>query len=197
MVASRLVSFTPMSKLVIRSLTELEQRAGQELGVSAFHPITQEQINQFAAATLDYQWIHVDAGRARRESPFRATIAHGYLTVALLPYLWQQIVTIENLKMEVNYEIEALRFNQAVAVNSAVRLRARLLSVANLRGIAKARLAGERIAAVIGCTAFEAGEGRTPFVVDFDLGVAEVTSAETAGRALEEAAALAQRLKAG
>jgi two-component system cell cycle response regulator PopA len=62
--------------------------------------------------------------------------------------------------------------------------------------IGNARLAGERIAAVIGCTAFEAGEGKTPFVVDFDLGVAQVTSAETAGRALEEAAALAQRLKA-
>jgi len=62
--------------------------------------------------------------------------------------------------------------------------------------ISNARLAGERIAAVIGCTAFEAGEGKTPFVVDFDLGVAQVTSAETAGRALEEAAALAQRLKA-
>ena len=129
-----------MSKLIIRSLAELEGCVGQELGVSRFHPVTQEQINQFAAATLDYQWIHVDAERARQESPFQATIAHGYLTVALLPYLWQQVVTIENLKMEVNYEIESLRFNQAVTVNSAVRLRARLLSVVNLRGIAKARL---------------------------------------------------------
>ncbi|MET4076015.1 MaoC family dehydratase [Hymenobacter sp. UYCo722] len=129
-----------MSVLTIRSLAELEQHAGQELGTSAFHTITQEQINQFAAATLDFQWIHTDAERAAAESPFKATIAHGYLTVALLPYLWQQIVTIENLKMQVNYEIESLRFNQAVTVNSAVRLHAKLLSVANLRGIAKTRI---------------------------------------------------------
>lgn len=127
--------------LLIRSLAELERCVGQEMGVSPFHPITQAQINQFAAATLDHQWIHLDAERARVESPFQAPIAHGYLTLALLPYLWQQIVTFENLKMQVNYEIEQVRFNQAVTVDSAVRLRVRLLSVANLRGIAKARLA--------------------------------------------------------
>ncbi|MFD2718253.1 MaoC family dehydratase [Hymenobacter monticola] len=129
-----------MSKITIRSLAELEAHAGQELGVSEPHTITQEQINQFAAATLDFQWIHTDPARAATESPFKATIAHGYLTVSLLPYLWEQIVAIENLKMQVNYEIESLRFNQAVTVDSQVRLRASLLSVANLRGIAKARV---------------------------------------------------------
>ncbi|SMB79072.1 MaoC domain protein dehydratase [Hymenobacter roseosalivarius DSM 11622] len=129
-----------MTKRTISSLAELEGLVGQEVGVSAYHTVTQEQINQFAAATLDHQWIHTDPERALAESPFKATIAHGYLTVALLPYLWQQIVAIENLKMQVNYEIEQLRFNQAVTVNSQVRLRATLLSVANLRGIAKARL---------------------------------------------------------
>ena len=129
-----------MPELIIRNLAELESHVGQEMGVSDWHSITQEQINLFAAATLDHQWIHTDPARAQVESPFQATIAHGYLTVALLPYLWQQIVTIENLKMQVNYEIENLRFNQAVTVNSQVRLRAALLSVANLRGIAKARL---------------------------------------------------------
>ena len=126
--------------LTIRSLAELEQHIGQELGVSAYHTITQAQINQFAAATLDHQWIHTEPERAATESPFKATIAHGYLTVALLPYLWEQILTVENLKMQVNYEIESLRFNQAVTVDSGVRLRASLLSVANLRGIAKARI---------------------------------------------------------
>jgi acyl dehydratase len=129
-----------MPILTIRTLAELESLVGQEMGVSAYHTVTQAQINQFAAATLDHQWIHVDAERAQAESPFKATIAHGYLTVALLPYLWQQIAAIENLKMQVNYEIEQLRFNQAVTVDSQVRLRASLLSVANLRGIAKARL---------------------------------------------------------
>ncbi|MET4108811.1 MaoC family dehydratase [Hymenobacter sp. UYP22] len=126
--------------LTIGSLSELQQYEEQELGVSAWHTITQEQINQFAAATLDFQWIHLDADRAKTESPFGATIAHGYLTVSLLPYLWTQIVSIENLKMQVNYEIESLRFNQAVTVDSQVRLRAKLLSVKDLRGIAKARI---------------------------------------------------------
>ncbi|KUG08608.1 MaoC family dehydratase [Solirubrum puertoriconensis] len=129
-----------MSQLTISSLADLEQYEGQMLGTSEYHTISQEQINSFAAATLDFQWIHTDAERAQRESPFKATIAHGYLTVALLPYLWQQIVRIENLKMQVNYEIESLRFNQPVAVNSEVRLLAKLLSVKNLRGIAKASI---------------------------------------------------------
>lgn len=129
-----------MDKLTIRSLQELENMVGKELGVSPYHTITQQQIKQFADATLDHQWIHLDEERARTESPFKSTIAHGYLTVSLLPYLWNLIVSIENIKMQVNYEIESLRFNQPVTVNSEVRLRARLLSVRNLRGIAKASL---------------------------------------------------------
>lgn len=129
-----------MRNIVIRSLSELQQYEGQELGVSDYYTITQQQINQFADATLDHQWIHLDEERAKTETPFQSTIAHGYLTVSLLPYLWSQIVSIENLKMQVNYEIERLRFNQAVLVNSAVRLRAKLLSVKGLRGIAKASI---------------------------------------------------------
>ncbi|HEY4650260.1 MAG TPA: MaoC family dehydratase [Pontibacter sp.] len=129
-----------MRKLIIKSLAELTQYEGQEMGTSEWHTITQEQINKFADATLDHQWIHLDADRARTETPFGATIAHGYLTVSLLPHLWHQIVAIENLKMQVNYEIESLRFNQAVTVNSEVRLRAKMLSVKDLRGIAKTRI---------------------------------------------------------
>ncbi|RAU81950.1 MaoC family dehydratase [Pontibacter arcticus] len=129
-----------MSQLLIKNFSDLAQYEGKEMGISAYHTITQEQITKFADATLDYQWIHLDAERAKTESQFGGTIAHGYLTVSLLPYLWSQIALIENLKMQVNYEIESLRFNQAVAVNSDVRLRAKLLSVKDLRGIAKARL---------------------------------------------------------
>lgn len=129
-----------MNLLTIGSLADLEQHIGQELGVSPYHTITQEQINRFAEATLDPQWIHTDVERARTESPFGGTIAHGYLTLSLLPYLWNQIVRIENLKMQVNYEIEQLRFNQPVPAGSGVRLRAKLLGVKNLRGIAKAQI---------------------------------------------------------
>lgn len=129
-----------MSQQQINSFAEFQQFEGAELGVSEYHTITQEQINKFADATLDHQWIHLDQERAKTESPFGNTIAHGYLTVSLLPYLWGQIVTIGNLKMQVNYGIEELRFNQAVTVNSQVRLRAKLISLKNLRGIAKAQL---------------------------------------------------------
>jgi acyl dehydratase len=129
-----------MSRLTIKNFEEFQQYEGAELGLSDYHTITQDQINKFADATLDHQWIHVDAERARTESPFGNTIAHGYLTVSLLPYLWGQIISIENLKMQVNYEMESLRFNQAVVVGSQVRLRAKLLSLKNLRGITKAQL---------------------------------------------------------
>jgi len=129
-----------MALLKISSYDEFAKYDGAELGYSDYHTITQEQINKFADATLDFQWIHLDAERAQTESPFGGTIAHGYLTVSLLPYLWGQIIEIENLKMQVNYEIENLRFNQAVGVNSQVRLKANLLSLKNLRGIAKAQI---------------------------------------------------------
>ncbi|MFC6999928.1 MaoC family dehydratase [Rufibacter roseus] len=129
-----------MSQLTIHNYDELAAFEGKELGVSDYHTITQEQIQKFAEATLDFQWIHLDAERAKKESPFGATIAHGYLTVSLLPYLWAQIVEIKNLKMQVNYEIESLRFNQAVLVNSEVRLKAKLASLKNLRGVAKAQI---------------------------------------------------------
>ncbi|UII29815.1 MaoC family dehydratase [Fulvivirga ulvae] len=129
-----------MNKLVIGSFDEFEKYLGQELGVSDYLKITQEQINKFAEATLDPQWIHIDPERAATESPFKSTIAHGYLTLAVAPYLWKQIAEFENVKMMINYGIEKLKFNQPVLVNSEVRLRAKLQSLLNLRGVTKAQL---------------------------------------------------------
>ncbi|MDQ6902147.1 MAG: MaoC family dehydratase [Bacteroidota bacterium] len=126
--------------VVIKSHAEFEAFLGKELGVSDWHKITQEQINNFADATLDHQWIHIDAERAKNESPFKTTIAHGYLTLALIPYFWKQVADVQNLKMEVNYGIEQLKFGQAVLVNSEVRCRVSLKSIINLRGITKATL---------------------------------------------------------
>jgi acyl dehydratase len=124
---------------VFTSLDEVAGAVGEVLGTGEWHTIEQDRVDTFADATDDHQWIHVDAERAA-SGPFGGTIAHGYLTLSLLPYLWNQIVRIENLKMQVNYEIEQLRFNQPVLAGSAVRLRARLLGVKNLRGIAKAQI---------------------------------------------------------
>ena len=129
-----------MSKVIINSFDEFSQYVGKEIGVSDYLTIDQEQINRFADATLDHQWIHIDAERAKDESPFKATIAHGYLTLSLLPYLWGQIIDVRNIKLLVNYGIEKLKFNEPVVVNSEVRLRAELLSLVNLRGIAKAEI---------------------------------------------------------
>ncbi len=129
-----------MSKVVISSFDELKALEGQELGASDWHQITQGQINQFADATLDHQWIHIDVEKAKAESPFKNTIAHGYLTISLLPYLWDQIVDVQNLKMQVNYGIEKLRFNQAVLVDSKVRLVAKVASCIDLRGVTKAQM---------------------------------------------------------
>jgi acyl dehydratase len=126
--------------LIIRNYEEFSQHLRQELGCSEYHKITQDQINKFSDATLDHQWIHTDTERAKTESPFKTTIAHGYLTLSLIPYLWKQVVDIQNLKMEINYGIEKLRFAQAVVVDSEVRLKVKLVSIANLRGVTKANI---------------------------------------------------------
>ena len=129
-----------MSKLVINSFAEFEQHIGQELGTSGYLKITQEQINLFADATLDHQWIHTDPVRAATESQFKTTIAHGYLTLSLVPHLWDEIAEVNNISMLVNYGIEEMRFNQPVLVNQEVRLRVKLLALTNLRGIAKTEM---------------------------------------------------------
>jgi acyl dehydratase len=129
-----------MSQLIINSFEEFQQYVGQDLGVSNYHTITQEQINLFADATLDHQWIHTDPDRAKKEGAFGNTIAHGYLTLSLVPYLWEQIVEVNNLKMMVNYGIESLKFAQAVLVNNEVRLQAKMENITNLRGTIKTEI---------------------------------------------------------
>lgn len=132
-----------MSKLVINSHKEFETYIGKELGVSSYIQVTQEQINKFADATLDHQWIHTDPARAAVESPFKKTIAHGYLALSLLPYLWEEIAQINNVKMLINYGIEKMKFNQPVIVDNEVRLRVTLESIVDLRGVSKAQLLTE------------------------------------------------------
>lgn len=129
--------------IIIHNHPEFESHLGKELGVSAWHTITQQQIDKFADATIDHQWIHVDPERAKKEGPFGGTIAHGYLTMSLLPYFWHQIADVQNLKMQINYGIENFKFGQAVVVDSRVRLKAKLSAIINLRGITKATIGVE------------------------------------------------------
>lgn len=128
-----------MSKLIINGFSEFQTYVGKELGASKFIQVTQEQINKFADATLDHQWIHTDPVRAAN-GPFKSTIAHGYLALSLVPYLWEEIADIQNVKMLVNYGIEKMKFNQPVLVNNEVRLRVTLKSLNDLRGITKAEM---------------------------------------------------------
>ena len=129
--------------IVITNYAEFESYLGQELGVSGWHIIDQQQIDKFADATIDHQWIHTDPERAQNEGPFGATIAHGYLTVSLLPYFWHQIADVQNLKMQINYGIDSIKFSQPVKVDSRVRLKAKLAAIVNLRGITKATIGVE------------------------------------------------------
>lgn len=129
-----------MSKVIINSFHEFTALLGKNIGVSDYVELSQERINMFADATLDHQWIHVDTERAATESPFKTTIAHGYLTLSVLPYLWNQIIEVNNLKMMVNYGMDKMKFGQAVKSGESVRLVADLHSIENLRGIAKVQI---------------------------------------------------------
>ena len=126
-----------MAKTIINSYEEFEALLGKEIGISEYIRITQKQIDQFADATLDYQWIHTNPARAAEESPFKSTIAHGYLTLSMLTYLWDSIVDVRNVKMIVNYGIERLRFQQPVLVGDRIRALVWLNDIRNLRGIAR------------------------------------------------------------
>ena len=129
-----------MEKVIINSYHEFAALLGKNIGVSDYIELSQERINLFADATLDHQWIHVDTERAAVESPFKSTIAHDYLTLSMLPYLWNQIIEVKNLKMMVNYGMDKMKFGQAVKSCEHVRLVADLHSIENLRGIAKVQI---------------------------------------------------------
>ena len=105
----------------LAGLSELDELVGKPLGTSSWLTVEQDRIDTFADATGDHQWIHVDVERATRESPFGGPIAHGYLTLSLLPSLVPQIVEISGFRMGVNYGTEKVRFPSPVPVGVRVR----------------------------------------------------------------------------
>ena len=126
--------------VTINNYDEFAAYLGKNLGVSDYVELSQERINLFADATLDHQWIHVDTERAAVESPYKKTIAHGYLTLSMLPYLWEQVIKVNNVKMLVNYGMDKMKFGQPVKSGESVRLVADLYAIENLRGIAKVQI---------------------------------------------------------
>ena len=128
-----------MAAKVINGAAELKSLIGEHLGYSPYMDITQERVNQFAEATGDYQWIHVDVERAKA-GPFGAPIAHGYLTLSLGPVLYPQVVRVDGFSMGVNYGANKVRFPSPVPVGSRLRLGVKLLEVKDVAGGAEITL---------------------------------------------------------
>jgi acyl dehydratase len=122
-----------MALNVIEDARELKSFAGREIGVTDWLVVTQERIQQFAEATEDRQWIHLDRERAERESPYHTTIAHGFLTLSLISFLMKQTIQIRSgIRMAVNYGLNRVRFPSAVRADSKIRGRFSLAAVKEL-----------------------------------------------------------------
>ena len=153
-----------MPKVIIESYEDFQQYLGKEIGKSEWIKIDQKRINMFADATLDHQWIHVDTEKAAKESPFGQTIAHGYLTVSLIPVMWNEIVEVHNLERQMNYGMDKMKFSQPVLSGQSVRLVTKLEEIANLRGAIKTSI---KFTVEIQETGKKAVEGVATFIYYF------------------------------
>ncbi len=123
-----------MTIRTFNTVADLQAEVGKEVAISDWMTMEQSRVNQFAEATDDPQWIHVDVERAKRESPFGTTIAHGYLTLSLIPKLFESVVVLPKGKMSINYGLNKVRFPSPVRVGSHLRGRFKLLEVQQLEG---------------------------------------------------------------
>lgn len=112
-----------MQQLLFKNITEFSSMVGQSLPDGDWYPITQQMINDFANATLDKQWIHIDEERAAKESPFKKTVAHGFMSVAMISKMLENAFTIQSVTMGLNYGMNKVRFPNPVPVNSELRMR--------------------------------------------------------------------------
>ena len=121
-----------MAKIVIPGIDRLKDWVGKEVAVTEWMTLTQEHIDEFADATGDDQWIHVDRERAARESPYGTTVAHGFLTLSLLPHFFMHAIEIQGARMGINYGLNRVRFTGPVPAGSRVRARFRLASAEDI-----------------------------------------------------------------
>jgi acyl dehydratase len=117
----------------VETVADLASLVGQPLGQSSWFEVTQERVNAFADATEDHQWIHVDPERAA-QGPFGGTIAHGYLTLALMIPMWSEVLTVRQRRMGINYGLNRVRFPAPVRVGQKIRLSATLAAVEDVPG---------------------------------------------------------------
>lgn len=118
--------------LVFKNLEEFRSIKGKDLPTGEWYTVTQKMINDFANATLDKQWIHVDEARAEKETPFKSTIAHGFMSVAMISKLLEDVFSIRTLKMGLNYGLNRVRFPNPVPVNSQLRIHTTVKKIEDL-----------------------------------------------------------------
>jgi acyl dehydratase len=121
-----------MAQVVIPGIAALKQLVGTEVAVSDWFSVSQERIDEFAEATDDRQWIHVDRARAAKESPYGTTVAHGFLTLSLLPHLLQQAIEMQGARMGINYGLNRVRFTGPVPAGARVRAHFRLAALEDI-----------------------------------------------------------------
>ncbi|TXD48419.1 MaoC family dehydratase [Polaribacter sp. IC073] len=145
--------------LVFETISDLKEIVGKDLPTGNWYAVTQEMITDFANATLDKQWIHVDEARAAKESPFKSTIAHGFMSVSMISKLLEDVFTIKSLKMGLNYGLNKVRFPNPVPVNSHLRMLSKVIAIEPL--------ANNGVKATFSCTIEIKGEDKPACVAEF------------------------------
>ena len=121
-----------MNRLIFENISEFKSMVGKQLPDGNWYTINQQMINDFANATLDKQWIHVDEERAQKESPFKSTVAHGFMSVAMISRMLEEAFAIKSVKMGLNYGLNKTRFPSPVPVNSELRMRSSVKEIVAL-----------------------------------------------------------------
>jgi acyl dehydratase len=123
-----------MAQVILASIGDLRRLVGTEVAASDWFLVSQERIDRFAAATDDFQWIHTDPARAGSESPYGVTVAHGFLTLSVLPHLIQQAIELSGVRMGINYGLNRVRFTGPVPVGSRIRAHFTLAGLDDIPG---------------------------------------------------------------
>jgi acyl dehydratase len=145
--------------LTFDTISDFSKIVGKDLPIGAWYTVTQEMITDFANATLDTQWIHIDEAKAVEESPFKSTIAHGFMSVSMISKLLEEVFTIKSLKMGLNYGLNKVRFPNPVPVNSQLRMLSNVMEIE--------KLANNGIKATFSCTIEIKGQEKPACVAEF------------------------------
>jgi acyl dehydratase len=148
-----------MTPIVFKNFSAFKAVLGKALPIGNWYTVTQEMITDFANATSDTQWIHIDEARAAKESPFKSTIAHGFMSVSMISKLLEEVFTIHSLKMGLNYGLNKVRFPTAVPVNSQLRMISKVIAIEEL--------ANNGIKATFSCTIEIKGQEKPACVAEF------------------------------